>query len=179
MGHHSGVTGPVGHLDGVQSLGEGADLVDLDENGIGHALLDAGGQALHVSDEQVVTHQLDLGTDGLREHGPALPVVLAHTVLQGDDGVVVHELLPHIDHLLFGHSLFSLRQVIAAGFLVVPLRSGCIDGDHEVLTGLVAGRFDGLDDDLQGVLILLQVGGVAALVAHAGGGGAILFQHGL
>ncbi len=49
-------------------------------------------------------------------------------------------------------------------------------GDHEVLAGLVAGFLDGLDDDLQRVLIGGQVGGVAALVAHAGGGGAVLLQ---
>ena len=43
---------PVGHLDGVQGLGEGADLVDFDEDGVGHPFLDAGLQALGVGDEQ-------------------------------------------------------------------------------------------------------------------------------
>ena len=179
MGHHGGVARPVGHLDGVQGLGQRADLVDLDEDGVGNALFNAGGQALDVGDEQVVPHQLDPAADGLGEHGPAFPVVLAHAVLQGDDGVVVHELLPHIDHLLAGHGLFGLGQVIAAGLLVVPLGGGGVNGDHKVLAGLVAGLFDGPDDDLQSVLVLLQVGGVAALVAHTGGGGAVFLQHGL
>ena len=39
-----------------------------------------------------------------------------------------------------------------------------------------AGLFDGLDDDLQRVLIGRQVGSVAALVADAGGGSAVLLQ---
>jgi hypothetical protein len=31
----------VGHLDGLQRLGEGADLVDLDQDRVGDAALDA------------------------------------------------------------------------------------------------------------------------------------------
>ena len=41
VGDHGGITGPVGHLDGVQGLGQGADLVDLDEDGVGNPLLEA------------------------------------------------------------------------------------------------------------------------------------------
>ena len=176
MGHDGGVAGPVGHLDGVQGLGQGADLVDLDEDGVSHALGDAVGQALHVGDEQVVAHQLHLGADGLGEHGPALPVVLGHAVLQGDDGVGVGELLPHVHQLLLGHLLAGLGLDVALLLVVPPLGGGGVDGDHEVLAGLVAGLGNGLHDDLQGILILLQVGGVAALVAHAGSGSAVVLQ---
>ena len=179
MRDHGGVAGAVGHLDGVQSLGQGADLVDLDEDGVADLLLDAHLQALHVGDEQVVAHQLHLVADGLSQHGPALPVVLAHAVLQGDDGILGGKVLPHVDQLLAGHGLLGLGQVVAAGLLVVPLGGSGVDGDHEVLAGLEAGLLDGGHDDLQGVLVLLQVGGVAALVAHAGGGGAVLLQDGL
>ena len=155
MGYDGGIAGTVGHLDGVQRLGEGADLIDLDEDGVGHLLFDTGGEALRVGDKQVVAHQLDLVADGLGEHGPALPVVLAHAVLQGDDGILGREVLPHVDHLLLGHGLFGLGQIIAAGLVVVPLGGGGVDGDHKVLAGLEAGLLNGLDDDLQGVLILL------------------------
>ena len=176
MGHDGGVAGAVGHLDGVQGLGQGADLVDLDEDGVGHALGDAVGQTGHVGDEQVVANQLDLGADGLGQHGPALPVVLGHAVLEGDDGIGVGELLPHIDQLLLGHLLAGLGLDVALLLVVPPLGGSGVDGDHEVLAGLEAGLLDGLHDDLQGVLILLQVGGVAALVAHAGGGSAVVLQ---
>ena len=179
MRHHGGIAGAVGHLDGIQRLGEGADLIDLDEHGIGHLLAQAGADARHVGDEQVVAHQLDLVAQGLGEHFPALPVVFAHAVLDGDDGILLHEALPHIHHLLAGHGLFGLGQIVAAGLGVVPLGNGGVHGDHKVLTGLVAGLFDGGDDGLEGVFILLEVGGVAALVAHAGGGSALLLQNGL
>jgi hypothetical protein len=54
-----------------------------------------------------------------------------------------------------------------------------VHGDHEVLARLVPGGGDGLHDELQGVLVALEVGGEAALVAHGGGaalGGDDLFQ---
>ena len=35
VGDDGGVARAVGHLDGVQGLGQGADLVDLDEDGVG------------------------------------------------------------------------------------------------------------------------------------------------
>ena len=112
----------------------------------------------------------------LGQHSPALPVGLGHAVLQGDDGVGVGKLLPHVHQLLLGQLLAGLGLDIALLLLVPPLGGGGVDGDLEVLTGLVAGLLDGLHDDLQGILVLLQVGGVAALVAHAGGGGAVLLQ---
>ena len=179
MGHDGGVAGAVGHLDGVQGLGQGADLVDLDEDGVGDLVLQTHLQALGVGDEEVVAHQLHAVTQSLGQHLPALDVVLAHAVLHGDDGVVVGELLPHVDHLLLGHGLLGLGQVIAAGLGVVPVGHSGVDGDHEVLAGLVAGLLDGGHDALEGVLVLLQVGGVAALVAHAGGGSAVLLEDGL
>ena len=179
MGHDGGVAGAVGHLDGVQGLSQGADLVDLDQDGVANLLLNAGGQPLHVGDEQVVAHQLDAVADGLGQHGPALPVGLGHAVLQGDDGVGISELLPHVDQLLLSQLLAGLGLDIALLLLVPPLGGSGIDGDLEVLAGLVAGLLDGGHDDLQGVLILLQVGGIAALVAHAGGGGTVLLQDGL
>ena len=176
MRDDGGVAGPVGHLDGVQGLGQSADLVDLDQNGVGHLLFDAGGQAGDVGDEQVVAHQLHPAADGLCEHGPALPVCLGHAVLQGDDGIGVGKALPHIHQLLLGQLAAGLGLDIQLLLLVPPLGGGGVDGDHEVLAGLIAGLFNGLDDDLQGVLILFQVGGIAALIAHAGGGGAVLLQ---
>ena len=179
MGHNRGVSGAVGHLDGIQGLGQGADLVDLDEDGVCNFLLNAGGQAGDIGDEQVVAHELHLVADSLGEHGPALPVGLGHAVLQRYDGIGVCKLLPHIHQLLLGHLLAGLGLDIALLLLVPPLGGGGVDGDHKVLTGLEAGLLNGGHDDLQGVLILLQVGGVAALVAHAGGGGAVLLEDAL
>ena len=48
----------MGQLDRLERLGERADLVDLDEDGVGDPALDALLQALHVGDEQVVADEL-------------------------------------------------------------------------------------------------------------------------
>src|SRR4029077_13340909 len=58
MRHDSRVAVATAEVDGFQRLGQGANLVDLDENGIGHALFDAALQALHVGYEEVVADEL-------------------------------------------------------------------------------------------------------------------------
>src|SRR6478735_5387023 len=46
VAHHAPVPRALGHLDGVERLGERADLVDLDEQGVGRARLDSAGEPL-------------------------------------------------------------------------------------------------------------------------------------
>jgi len=73
--HHALEAAALGHLDGVQRLREGADLVDLDEECVGGALLDAAGEALGVGDEEVVADDLDLVAEAgvLAGERPLLP----------------------------------------------------------------------------------------------------------
>ncbi len=52
---------------------------------------------------------------------------------------------------------------------VVEFRGGRVQGDEDLLAGLVARLADGLDDQVQGLGVALQVGGEAALVADVGG----------
>ena len=84
-------------------------------------------------------------------------------------GYLLHQVFPHVDHLIAGHDGAALGQVILAVFLVEPVGDSGVHGDHEVLAGLVAGLLDTGDQSLEGVLVAGQVGRVAALVAHAGG----------
>ena len=81
---YGGVAGAVGLLDGVEGLGQGADLVDLDEHGVRGAHLDALLDALGVGDEQVVADELDAAAQALGQADPTVPVVLAQAVLDGD-----------------------------------------------------------------------------------------------
>ena len=41
------------HLDGIERFGDGADLVDLDQNGVGRAHLDAFFETIGISDEEI------------------------------------------------------------------------------------------------------------------------------
>ncbi len=91
------VAGPLGHVDGLQGLRHRADLVELDQNGVGHALLDAALEDLRVGDEQVVAGKLHPRPETLREARPALPVVLGHAVLDRGDRVAVRPRFEKID----------------------------------------------------------------------------------
>ena len=63
--------------------------------------------------------------------------------------------------------LAGLAQVVGA--VLEEGAGGGVEGDGDVLSGRVPGGLDGLDDDLAGLVVALEVGGEAALVADAGG----------
>src|SRR5690606_945931 len=77
VGDHRGEAVALRERDGVEGLGEGTDLVELDQQGVRRALLDAAGEALGVGDEQVVADDLDALADAGDELAPAVPLVLA------------------------------------------------------------------------------------------------------
>ena len=57
--NNAGVTGAFGHLNGFQRLGQGADLVDLDQDGVGNPFFNAFFEDFAVGDEQIVADDLD------------------------------------------------------------------------------------------------------------------------
>jgi hypothetical protein len=59
VAHHAAEGGAVGQVDGVEGLGERADLVDLHQHRVGGRLGDAPGDPLRIGDEQVVADDLD------------------------------------------------------------------------------------------------------------------------
>ena len=77
----------MGHVDRIERLGERADLVQLDEDGVGGVLLDALGEALRIGDEQVVANEVDLAAELFGDGLPAFPIVFGHAVLDGDNRI--------------------------------------------------------------------------------------------
>lgn len=67
-------------LDG---LGDGADLVDLQQQAVASLLLTGLLDALGVGDGQIVSHHLDIHCP--RELSPVLPVILIERILDGLD----------------------------------------------------------------------------------------------
>jgi hypothetical protein len=67
-------------------LGQRADLVDLDEQGVGGLGVDAALEPLRVGDEEVVADDLDAAAQLLGQRLPAVPVVLGERVLDRDSG---------------------------------------------------------------------------------------------
>src|SRR4029079_19622913 len=85
--------------DGLDRLRERPDLVDLDENRVRHAALDALAQTCRVRGEEVVADELHTIADRLRQPTPRVPVVLRRAVLDGDDRIALDGLGPEARHL--------------------------------------------------------------------------------
>ena len=102
------------HLDRGQRLGERADLVDLDQDRIGEAVLDALRKPDDVGHEQVVADELALLSDEVGDSLPAFEIVLRHAVLDRHDWVAANEVGEVFRLLLAGAGFsFSLIDIFA------------------------------------------------------------------
>ena len=161
--------------DALQRLGEGADLVQLDEDRVGAPLLDAAVEALHVGAEQVVADELHTGRDRFRELRPPSPVVLRQAVLDRDDRIAVDPALVQRYHLV-RRLLFPPALLEDVRAVLIQLGRRRIQGDRHVLPRLVAGAPDRGQDRLERGLVAGQVGREPAFVPD-GGREVSLLQH--
>ena len=157
----------MGHLHRRDRLGERTDLVDLHEDAVGHALGNAAGEPLGVGDKQVVTHELHLLAELLRDQLPALPVVLRAAVFDRHDRVPARQVGEEVDHA-GGVERLALDRVGAA-LGVVHLGGGAVEGDGDLFTRLVAGIGDRGEDHLQRFGAGADVRGEAPLVTDGRG----------
>ena len=166
----SGVAVFLGEFDGVERLGERADLVHFDEDRVCHTLVDAFAEEFHIGDEQVVANQLGGRAERVGEFFPADPIVFGAAVLDRDDGVFFAETGVISDELV-GAALGSIGLLEDIGLLggVVELAGGAIEGDEDLLAEFVASGFHGLGDGVQGVLGAGEGRGESAFVADGGG----------
>src|SRR6266508_4654214 len=84
---HGGPAVAVGQVGGVEGLAQRADLVDLEQHGVGDPAVEAALDALDVGDEQVVANELHPVPQGLVARLPAVPVLLGEAVLERDDRI--------------------------------------------------------------------------------------------
>src|SRR5689334_18992483 len=87
-------------LDTVERFGERADLIDLDEDGVGDAKLDALLQKFRVGDEEIVADELHAAAYLVRQNLPAVPIVFGHAVFNRDDRILLGPALPEGYHLV-------------------------------------------------------------------------------
>ncbi len=108
----------VGHLDGVQCLCKGPDLVQLDEDRIGGLFFDPLGNPLGVGDKEVVSHNLDAAPQFCGHLGPVLPVVFSEAVFNGINGEAIDPVLIELDHLhAIVHGLIRFLKHIVSLFV--------------------------------------------------------------
>ena len=112
--HDRAVARLAGHPDRLEGLGQGADLVDLDEDRVGDAGLDPAAQALGVGDEEVVADELAAVADLVGQGLPAVPVLLVHPVLDRDDRVAVDRVGPVGGQLGRGERAVLVGELVGA-----------------------------------------------------------------
>ncbi len=153
--------------DRVEGFAERADLVELDEDRVGRALVDTALQALDIRHEEVVAHELDAIARALVERRPAGPVVLGHAVLDRDDRVGGDPVRPERGEPGAVERAALAREDIAAAFALalVELGHGRIEGDRDLVAGDAAGGRDGLHQQLQRLAVRAELRCEAALVA--------------
>ncbi len=171
------------HLDCIERLAERTNLVDLDENRVGGAKLDALFEVLHVRDEEIVADELALVADSLGESHPAIPVAFSHAVFDGIDRVLLDEFFEVLDLFVAGELLalcaFLPGVVVDAALLalacrLVELGGSAVHCDCDILAGLVAGLLDCGDDAIERVFDGIESGSETAFVADGRGEAAIL-----
>jgi len=100
----------------LNRLGDGTDLVDLQQQSVTGLLLDGSLDSDRVGNGQVITNDLDLGR--LVEVGPSLPIILGEGVLDGTDVVVLAVAVVETGELLTSEPLGR----VGVGVLHVRLR---------------------------------------------------------
>lgn len=137
---HGSIAGPARHFDRLQRLGQGPDLVELDQDRVGDALVDAVSEHRRVGDEYVVADQLHAITDTVGQQPPTLPVVFGHPILEQYRRVIADHPLPVVDHLADREAAVLAVQPVAA--VDEQLAAGGIDPHRDIGPRSVARRFD-------------------------------------
>ena len=139
----------------------GADLVELDQHGIGGALLDAASNELRIGDVKIISDDLDSRAElgGLLPE--ALPVVLVEAVLDRDDGILIDPARIQRGKLGRGHPPAGLDEMIAAAGSKGGSR--WIERDRHLLAGRQAGGLDCLHYEFAGFVVAGEFGRETAL----------------
>src|SRR2546421_12699538 len=151
MRYYGGKVSPLGHLYRCQRLGQGANLIELNQDRVGRTLLDTALKTGRVGHKQVITHKLYTITQALTQQLPAVPVVFRQAIFEGDDGIFRDPLFVEVYHLTGSEGTSLSRQYILA--IVVELASCRVHAQENIYTGLVTCCFDGCNDDFQGFAI--------------------------
>mmetsp|Transcript_104443 Transcript_104443/g.271899 ORF Transcript_104443/g.271899 Transcript_104443/m.271899 type:complete len:223 (+) Transcript_104443:78-746(+) len=142
------------HLARLDGLGDGADLVHLQEQRVACRLVALHGlrNALRVRDQQIIAHDLNALADVASEEAISVPIVLVEGVLDGHHWVLLDPTLVILRKLLAGHQGLALLLLVlpiqVVLLLVAEVELGGRDVGADLDLGLVAGLLDGLHEDL-------------------------------
>ena len=159
-----GITRGLGHGNRVEGLGQAADLVELDQDGVGHPPVDTLFQNTGIGDKQVVPYQLYLVADFIGKQFPAIPVGLIQAVFDGDNRMARRQLRQVIGKGLTAELLALAGQVVDT--ILVELGGGAVQGQGDIRAQLVASFVHRFGNGFQGRFIRGQVRREPALITH-------------
>ena len=151
-------------LNRFDRFGQCADLIDLDQDTVGDAFIDAALQALDVGYEQVVANKLHFGTQGFGQQLPAFPIVFRATVFDRADGILRSPVGEEANHVGTGQLLAI--DGVGLGLGIVELGGSDVERDEDLFACGVTGLRDGFHDQVERFLVAAEVGSKAAFVAH-------------
>src|SRR6266852_7164148 len=151
----------------MKRFGQGADLVDLDQNRVGDPAFYALFETADIGDEEVVADELNLAPEPLGQELPSIPVVFGHAVLDADDRVSADPSLVKVDELQRGERHPLARELVVP--VGVQLAGRDVERERDIVTRFVPGLSNGLDDELQSVFVRRQVRRESPLVTDCGG----------
>ena len=175
----------------MNRLGEGTDLIDLQQQGVTGLLVNTGLDSGRVSDQQIVTDNLSVFTNTLSKVNVAFPVILIEGVLDRNNWIVVDESAVDIGQLSWGNiarlviditsvvileicfqldtivKTERLTQVVFVQIGLPELRSGNVHGNTD-FTG-VSGSGNSFDNQIKSVGVDQNVWGKATLITNIDG----------
>src|ERR1700759_3230635 len=123
-------------LNRFEGLSHSTNLVDLDQDRVGNAILNSLLQPLNVSDKKIIAHQLNAVAGLLRKRAPAFPIILSQTIFNRDDRILPRPIIPEARHLFARKlPLVALLEDVLLLVLVVELARGRIKRQSNLLTG--------------------------------------------
>ena len=140
-------------------------MIDLNEDGVGHTLLDAFGQNLRVGHKKVIAHELHAAAQSIGQLLPTFPVDFSHTVFDRNDRILSHPAFQDLDPFFGGIGLaLSLLDILA---VFVEFACGAVQTDGNILTRFVARSLDGFNDQLDSFFVAVDIGSKTAFVTHS------------
>ena len=129
----------------------------------------------NIRHKKIIPHKLHPLPQTLCKQLPAVPVLFHQSVLNGDNGIMLHQILIIIHHFLQraqnlfpGHPALP-RKYISPCFLVIKLAGGGVNGNLHLLARLVIRHLNSLHNAVQYLPGIRKIGSKTALVAYGRG----------
>ena len=175
MGDHRGEPCALRHGNRIQGLGQCADLIELDQDGIRDPFSNSPCEPFRVRHEQIISDDLYLVPEAVGHLLPAFPVVLRMPVLDAQDRIFLDQSLVVVHHLRGRQRLPLGLQLVSLLFCVVKLTRCRVESQKDVHARLVSGLLDRLHDHGQGLFVASQVRRKPTFIPD-GGGVSLLLQ---